>query len=36
METKKANYLVAKKQKPTLIVKTDVKAGPPMIIQRRN
>ncbi len=36
METKKTNYLVAQKQKLALAVKTNVKAGPEIIIKRNN
>jgi hypothetical protein len=36
METKKANHLIAQKQKPVLAVKSNVKAGPEIIIIRQN
>jgi hypothetical protein len=36
METKAVKQVAVQKQKPVLFVKTGVKAGPPMIIDRKN
>jgi hypothetical protein len=36
MKAKLVSELVVKKQKSVLVVRTDVKAGPPMIVRREN
>ncbi len=36
MENKAVKKVVVQKHKPTLVVKSGVKAGPPMIIKRND
>jgi hypothetical protein len=36
MKEKLVSELVGKKQKSILIVKSDVKAGPPIVVKREN